>query len=669
MTFMKLEELRRRAEARFGHAATVTVTAAEQLVRELQVHQVELEMQNEQLQSTQVELEASRERYEDLFSFAPVGYLVLGSRGIIECNDTAARLLGLRRGELVGVPFETFLAPESASAFALHRRAVLESMEQASVEVGLVTRSGQRRELRIDSVCTSAIRQQWRAALVDVTDQRRLERQLADAMRVEVAGPVTRAVAHDVRHVLMTILASADAALKALAPEHAARRPIDDLKRITLKAGAMMGELLDRARGRRGAIPLSDLDQAVRQADAMLRRAAGPEVRIVYALDTAAAVELTEPEIDQILLNLVSNARDALPRGGEIELSTARAESWPTSGGDPEERVVLSVRDSGVGMDAATLRRAFEPFFSTKPPERGSGLGLSTVQAIVARRGGEVELVSEPGQGTTVRVLLPRSNVAAIVPEVTPPAGDVAPAVLVVDDHDFVRLAARRSLEKEGYRVVLASSGEQALEFLAAAPASFSLLLSDVDLPKLSGPELIERARALIPDLRCLLMSGIDPLELVRTGEVQSAAHVIKKPFRPTELVDRVGRALVPSPIVLVVEDDPLACATYRDLLTHEGFRVVIARSGRDALEACDARRGEIAIVMSDFNLPDLDGATLLEALRRTYPNLPVLFVTGRSSDDPALEPALSMPAVRLLTKPVDIGTLARALRTSLAPA
>ncbi len=654
-----IHKLRSRAESVLTRAAKALPPFADprEIVHELQLHQIELELQNEELRNTQLELETSRERYRDLFDLAPVGYVVHGPNGMVEANLTFADMLGVRPATLVGVHLADFVVPADLNDFLRHHRSVLDKGKRERIELRLVTRSGEVLEVRLESVRTSDATKQYRTAVVDVTEERRLERQLVAAASADECGPVTRGMAHDFGHVLMSLVAQADRALARLAAKHPSREPLDELKRVAADGAIMVTRLLEQAR-LAGSPELSlDLDREIRRLEPALRRTGGSSVSLRFDANAAGLrVPLSTAELGQILDNLVANARDAMPDGGELMLRTLHSAASDT--------VILDVADTGAGMDWETQAHAFEPFFTTKAGHGGNGLGLSTVYAIVKRAGGQLRLRSAPARGTTIEVVLP---------SVEPPSRASESwrrtlTVLVVEADSSARRAARRALEDGGYDVLEAANAEEALEILRSDP-DVHVLLADDGLAGIGGLELTRRARELVPGVR-LMLSGRPP-----AGDVQApdGMQFVPKPFNAATLRQCVHCALVESagelPTVLVVEDDPRTLLAYQELLWSEGFRMLAAKSSAEAVEVFRRRPERIAAMLTDLRLPDGLGSQLATELRGERPDLPVLLVSGEPPDLPELRSACVEPRTELIAKPVEIVKLATALRRMIVGA
>jgi PAS domain S-box-containing protein len=389
----------------------------------------------------------------------------------------------------------------------------------------------------------------------DVTEQRRveserqaLEDELRQAQRMEAVGRLAGGIAHDFNNILTGIIGYAELALDRLHNRvGGANDDLEEIRKAALRAGALTRQLLAFSRKQVFDLRVVDLNAVASETAGMLGPLLGERVALQLDLSrNVLPVRADASQMGQVLMNLVINARDAMPDGGVIRIATAVGSGGSRRRrrkGQPSTDVVsLVVADTGIGMDEETLSRAFEPFFTTKPIAEGTGLGLSTVHGIVHQLGGEIRVLSAPAQGTTFEILLP-----AVAGELdgggdssateTPGSG----RVLLVEDEDLVRALARRALERAGYEVHVASSGEEALRLALSARQPFDALVTDVVMPRMNGPELARAISDHRGPLPVLFVSGYTADHL---GELPREAAFLAKPFRPGELVERLRQLL-----------------------------------------------------------------------------------------------------------------------------
>ncbi len=369
-------------------------------------------------------------------------------------------------------------------------------------------------------------------------EQAQLSRQLGQAQKLEAVGQLAGGVAHDFNNLLTGIIGNADAALQDLPRDHVCREDLEEVVALGRRAAALTQRLLAFSRNKPGALRPCDLNRQVSGLCDLLPRVLGEVVTIRQQLDKGLPPVLLDPVLlEQVVLNLAVNARDAMPGGGTLTLTTRR-------GADPAE-VVLEVADTGTGMDEATRARIFEPFFTTKAEGKGTGLGLAIVYNALRQLEGRVEVHSVVGQGTRFVVSLRADEHAEPAVETT--SGLDAPrgseTILVVEDEPSVRAIEERVLARLGYQVIAVGDGETALEVVRQRGSTIPLLLTDVVMPKMTGTELAQHVRALVPAIRVLFVSGYN--DHFTTGTpLGPGEDLLAKPFRPAELGLRV-RALL----------------------------------------------------------------------------------------------------------------------------
>jgi PAS domain S-box-containing protein len=561
-------ELRRRAEVMAGEKAAQSPENLEALspeevrrtLHELRVHQIELEMQNEELRRAQVELDAARARYFDLYDMAPVGYCTISEQGLIlEANLTAAGLLGVARGALVRQPITRFIFQEDQDIYYRRRKQLFETGEPQASDLRMVRTDGSAFWVLLEATLVQDAGgvPVCRAVISDITERKRageerekLQAQLAQAQKMETIGRLAGGVAHDFNNLLTVINGYSVLALRRLPPADPLFHDLTEVLHAGERAAGLVRQLLAFSRKQVLHPEVLGLNATVGDMEKMLRRLVGEDIEIVVRLDPAVAPALVDRrQIEQVILNLAVNARDAMPGGGTLTLETGqrRLEGVCATCHQqirPGTYLELTVRDTGMGMDQQTLENVFEPFFTTKGAGRGTGLGLSTVQGIVIQSGGHIVVESEPGQGSAFHVYLPVAERPAPAPGPLPPAeaDGGAETILLVEDHEEVRRFIAAILSGYGYRVVDTGDAEQALNLCAAQPVD--LLITDVVMPKMSGVELARRARLCRAGLRTLFISGYSAVTHERKWESLQEASFLQKPFSPEALAKKVREAL-----------------------------------------------------------------------------------------------------------------------------
>ena len=464
-------------------------------------------------------------------------------------NESGARALGRPVDEVIGRDDRELLPEDVAADIMALDRQVMESGETVTSE--------ERVNDRVFLSTKAAYRDEAGALLGligtahDVTDRRRLEAELQQAQKMEAVGRLAGGVAHDFNNILSVIRGFSDLARRQL---DKADETVDEwlghVSRASDQGSALTRQLLAFSRRQPLETELLDVNGVVADMDALLRRVLGEDLRLVTVFaGSPGSVEINRGQLEQVIMNLAVNARDAMPAGGKLTIETAEAELDATAakrlGLEPARYVVLRVADSGVGMDAETAGHIFEPFYTTKGVGAGTGLGLSTVYGIVTGSGGHVGVQSAPGAGTTFVIHLPAARPVEVAAEGRPaaPAGVVpSGTVLVAEDDEVLRGLIRSMLEQGGYRVLAARSGEEALATAAAYAGGIDALVTDVIMPGMRGPELAARLRATRPGVRIVLVTGYSdaPLETeLRRGDV-----LLNKPFGMEALLSTLGEAL-----------------------------------------------------------------------------------------------------------------------------
>jgi two-component system, cell cycle sensor histidine kinase and response regulator CckA len=391
----------------------------------------------------------------------------------------------------------------------------------------------------------------------DITERKQLEDQFRQAHKMEAVGRLAGGVAHDFNNVLTVIRAQTEFLLTDLPADDPRRSDVLEIQSAADRAAAFTRQLLAFSRRQLLQPVVLELNEVVTGMEMMVRRLMGEDVVLLTKLHPELPRVWADPgQLQQVLLNLAVNARDAMPHGGTLLIETGVVEldeHYPRQhpSAKPGVHVVLIVTDTGCGMDPATRSRIFEPFFTTKEPGKGTGLGLSTVYGIVKQSGGHIWVYSEVGRGTTFKLYFPPHYGAAETTSSPPselPALGSGATILLVEDERPVRSTLRRLLERHGYQVLEAANGQDALSLVAARGAEIDLVLSDMVMPGMGGTELAGRVRSSLPRMPVLLMTGYTEEAITRAGDRPLDEHIIEKPFTLHTMLEKVSRALAAKP-------------------------------------------------------------------------------------------------------------------------
>ena len=654
---MNTSELRTLAESKIELRSGAS-SADDPVIHELEVHQLELEIQNEELRRAQLEAEEARDRYLDLYELSPVGYLTVDRSGrMLEANRSAETMVGVPKHELIGRAFQSILSEVDADCFYLHLRRVFELKSKQRCEVMINRADGTSFPALLDSIvmvkqaiCLTTIvdltekrkaEAELREAVArfhqlteqiedvfficehstgrilylspaftqlmgmdpktvlsgrhrpidwihtddrpralrsliafvrgdpldlevrimrplagdlrvirmrafpvpgqdriagmvsDVTDERALEEELRHAQKMEAVGALASGIAHDFNNLLMGVVGFATIALNGIDAAHPVRAHMKRVVDIATRGRTLTQQLLDFSRKRPSHSAPIELDTVVSSSKALLETLVGESIHVVIRCGAARCRVQAEPgEIERMLMNLATNARDSMPKGGTLLISTT--EVIVDREGESEihagRYATLSVRDTGHGMDEETRRRIFEPFFTTKGVGAGTGLGLSTTFTVVRRMGGTINVETAPGSGTTFTIRLP------VLPETSElmlheicPRGEGG--VLVVEDDPFVRESVAYYLASAGYEPLIAEDGRQAMQLVREQGERIRLLLTDVMMPHQLGRDLANDVRAELPGVSVVYMSAHPWDDLVEKGRIEADAILIQKPF------------------------------------------------------------------------------------------------------------------------------------------
>ncbi len=479
----------------------------------------------------------------------------LADRRLVYVSPAVERVLGYSAAALEALsPGATtdLVHPEDRARIAAASAAV-QGASPSEMELRVLSADGRWRTLRSRALALHpGDQQQGRVLGVvrDVTEERETRRMLERAQRLEALGQLAGGIAHDFNNLLGVITGHSQLAQQLLPRDHPASSGIEQVVKASERAAALTHQLLSLSRAPSRGPHALDLNAVVDGVAAMLQRVISEDVEFDVRPGRALGSVRADPgEIEQILLNLALNARDAMPMGGRLGIETRNGvlteETAALAGLAAGQYVVLAVSDSGTGMDAPTRERIFEPFFTTKAEGRGSGLGLATVHGIVARCGGAILVDSTPGIGTTFQIYLPREDLPARPEQPAPAAREPAEGretILLVEDADSVRDVTRELLEGLGYTVLAAAHGAQALALARAYPGPIQLLLTDVVMPRLGGGTLAAEVASLRPQIRVVYMSGYTTDALPR--HALPGLLLLQKPFTRDRLAQAIREAI-----------------------------------------------------------------------------------------------------------------------------
>jgi two-component system cell cycle sensor histidine kinase/response regulator CckA len=516
---------------------------------------------NAALRSAQEGLRRSEMNFRSLVTNAPYGICRCDSAGLLlDANPALLAILGYSSTpELVGKHLGELYADTQ------HWFELADYLATATPFNGLIVewkrKDGTATVVRVSgrTVSNGGNARTFELFAEDVTERRALEQQLRQSQKMEAVGRLAGGIAHDFNNLLMVISGYSEFLLDRLGPEPSLRAPAQEIASAAGRASSLTRQLLAFSRKQMLAPKILDLNGVVTENLKMLTRVIGEDIDLVMVPATGlGAVRADAGQIEQVIMNLAVNARDAMPSGGKLTIETSNVslnEEYSRFHAPlkPGNYVMLAISDTGAGMDSETQARIFEPFFTTKGP-KGTGLGLSTVYGIVKQSGGYIWVYSEPGKGTTFKIYLPR--VAEAVESVAPlpvHAGPVSAepgteTILLVEDEANLRYLARQFLEKQGYRVIEAADGAVAMQIAVAHEGVIHLLLTDVIMPGMNGRELAQRISEIRPNVKILYMSGYTENVIGHNGTLDAGIRLLQKPFTLHDLKSIVREVLDSTP-------------------------------------------------------------------------------------------------------------------------
>jgi PAS domain S-box-containing protein len=539
-----------------------------QLVTSAGEQRLKAVIQNQELLKAKRELAQSEERFRTLFERSPNAYYLVDLNGmVIDGNRAAEAMLGVHREDVIGKSFfEIQLLPPESHVTAINALAQnRQNIPSGPNQYTLVRQDGTRILAEISTYpITFADQTLILGVAHDVTEQKKteaekvqLEAVLRQSQKMEAIGRLAGGVAHDFNNLLTGISCNIVLALNDLSPEDPRFELLDEIKDSASRAAALTRQLLAFSRRQVIEPQALDLNEVILELQKLLKRIIGEDISLDTTLtNEICTIQADRNQIEQVILNLAVNARDAMPHGGKLWIETSNESLDETychahSAAHPGPYVRLNITDSGQGMDGETRAQIFEPFFTTKPQNQGTGLGLSMVYGIVQQHGGTIEVYSEIGLGTTFKIYLPAvEQPAEQCPDSEPLLSTCngGETILLVEDDDVVRDVGAKVLKGLGYRVLDAHGGPEAVLISTRHPGNIDLLLTDVVMPGMNGRTLANELLKTRPSLRVLFTSGYTQNFIVKRGVLDHGVHFLPKPFSPKTIAKKVYEALCAAP-------------------------------------------------------------------------------------------------------------------------
>ena len=498
-------------------------------------------------------LRDSEERYGTMFNSSPNAVFVHKGGVIHYINETALKIFGYTGDEVIGKTVFEFIADDSKDLVAKNMQRRLAGEYVESYEVKLITKSKETRYFLINSsVIPYEKEKAFLVMLSDITERKKLEAQLIQAQKMEAVGQLAGGIAHDFNNILQALIGYGHVLKMKMKEDDPLKSYADHILLLSGRAANLTQSLLAFSRKQLIDPRPVDLNEIIRKVDKLLSRIIGEDIQFRMALSGKDLIVMADPmQIEQALMNLATNARDAMPEGGyltiETEIVAIDHEFIKKHGyGMGGDYALIAVTDTGAGMDAGTAEKIFQPFFTTKEVGKGTGLGLSMVYGIIKQNNGYINVYSEPGQGTTFKIYLPliRAKAEEVKPEVIQPVERGTETVLLAEDAPDVRLFTKMYLEELGYKVIEAADGEDAINKFTLDKDKIQLVLLDVIMPKKNGEEVYYEIKKIRPDIKALFMSGYTADVMHKQGIIEKGFKFIMKPFSPIKLSEKIREVL-----------------------------------------------------------------------------------------------------------------------------
>ena len=562
-------DLRQKAEAAFlssGSSEDLASLPPEKiltLLHELRVHQIELEMQNEELREAQEELDASRTRYFDLYDLAPVGYITLSEQGLIlESNLAAATLLGEPRSNLIKQPVSGFILKEDQDIYYRHRKLLFESGEPQECELRLAKKDGATVWVRITATAAEYDgRTVCRIVIINITEEHKhaeaereeFQARLNQARKMESIGTLAGGIAHDFNNILFPIIGHTEMLMNDLSEENSSiRNSLDTIYSGALRARDLVKQILAFAHQEKKELKPTKMQPIIKEALKLIRSTIPTTIAIRQHLSSdCGSVSADSTQIHQIVMNLATNAYHAMAEnGGELKVNLKEVELGKDGLISPDMHpgvyACLTIADTGAGMNKDVMNQIFDPFFTTKEQGKGTGMGLSVVHGIVKRMNGEIQVYSEQGKGTEFQVYLPVVGNAPEkqVSKADEPMRGGCERLLLVDDEEAVIALERKILERLGYQVASRTGSIEALEAFKAGPDKFDLVITDMSMPKMPGDKLASELINIRPDIPILLCTGYSKSITAEKIKSLGIKGFLMKPIEIKEFAQKIRNVL-----------------------------------------------------------------------------------------------------------------------------
>ena len=556
-TLNRHESMLKRAQHELTRERAELETRVQERTGALLTSKQALEQEINERKKADEALESSERKYRSLVENSPYGiYRATRDGQVLYANPAFARMLGYDPGfELSGFNLsDLYVDPDARSTLV---QGLLKQRQFRGTEVQWQREDGCSITVKLSGRIVEddpSLGPVFEVAAEDITNYRVLEEQFRQVQKMEAVGRLAAGIAHDFNNILSVIMGQIELLDDSLDSNPSARKDLDRIRQASRRAALLIRQLLTFSRQETIQPSVLDLNGAVENVAEMLRPMVGEDIILRLDLEkTLGKVEADSAQIDQIVMNLAVNARDAMQQGGTISLRTTNVEldrsyqeTHPTI--PPGSYVMLSVSDTGCGMDPQTRARVFEPFFTTKAADKGTGLGLSTVYGIVARSGGYIWVYSESGYGTTFKLYFPRvvdSTQLPSVQEINTESLAGSENILLVEDDEGVRMTTTAILERAGYQVLVASSAEAAIELARTGDTPIDVVLTDVVMPTMTGTEMLPLLRAFRPGLKAIFMSGYASEQIAARG-LSLGDVLLEKPFSKNDLLRKIRKVLAP---------------------------------------------------------------------------------------------------------------------------